>query len=249
MCYEPSLQQRPPLHVPSFGSGMSLAIASSAPYVAVIEGCVTEDEAREIQNHAAPRFEASTMVQESGEQIAPARTSKTAILTDHGNITGTCPALIQVTRRLLALLPDHVEDERIESLKVVKYEPGQYFRSHHDCFGEKYGLHKGAAGDRVLTFLIYLNDVPEAHGGSTVFPNLGFDVTPKRGRAVFWYNLDVHGHQIDATLHEGTQLHAGEKLAINLWVRERPFAPPATQTTGHVLTTMQHAAQQEQYTQ
>ena len=58
-------------------------------------------------------------------------------------------------------------------LRLCRYEPGQFFARHVD------GYNVNAPGDQsLLTFMIYLNDVPTAHGGATRF--YGFD-----GRAAF----------------------------------------------------------------
>eukprot|EP00971_Amphidinium_carterae_P021245 419425-Amphidinium_carterae.1 len=49
----------------------------------------------------------------------------------------------------------------MEPFNMVKYEPGEYFKVHHD------------GKVRTMTVLVYLNDVLEGDGGETSFPTLG----------------------------------------------------------------------------
>jgi prolyl 4-hydroxylase len=50
--------------------------------------------------------------------------------------------------------------------------------------------------------------------------NTGFD--PKKGDALLWWNLTEDGREDVMTLHAGEPVLAGEKWALNLWLRERP---------------------------
>ncbi|KAG1670791.1 Prolyl 4-hydroxylase subunit alpha-1 [Nymphon striatum] len=54
-------------------------------------------------------------------------------------------------------------------------------------------------GDRLATMLFYLNDVKA--GGYTVFPVLKIGVQPKKGSALFWYNLKKSGDGDPQTVH------------------------------------------------
>ncbi|MDO8372927.1 MAG: 2OG-Fe(II) oxygenase, partial [Polaromonas sp.] len=74
-------------------------------------------------------------------------------------------------------------------------------------------------GQRVGTLILYLGE-PEA-GGATVFPDIGLEVVPQRGHAVF-FSYD----QPDAstmTLHGGAPVLAGEKWVATKWLREHEF--------------------------
>ena len=68
-----------------------------------------------------------------------------------------------------------------EDFQILKYEPGQFYRQHHDYIELQADRQ---CGPRVLTFFLYLNNVEE--GGATNFPLLGIAVTPKKGKAVLW---------------------------------------------------------------
>jgi len=90
--------------------------------------------------------------------------------------------------------------------QIVHYQPGQYFNAHYDTMQTS----SAETPQRLLTVLLYLNDVKEEHGGATIFPmsneeyranqnrvydeslceQAGFlSVRPKRGDAVMFYNL------------------------------------------------------------
>ena len=85
---------------------------------------------------------------------------------------------------------------------------------------------------RVVTILVYLNDLPIEAGGGTQFPYLsktgfgmkddddegdddeggGIVIHPKRGRAVVWANIDQTGWPDPRTVHEGMPLIRGAKM-------------------------------------
>jgi len=106
----------------------------------------------------------------------------------------------------------------IEPLQFLKYEPGGYFRPHHDYFADDYT--KGEY-QRYATFFVYLND--EFEGGTTIFPNIGLEVNPKKGRAIFWFNVNEKGNVNPLTLHSGTDVIDGEKYGLNIWIRNKSF--------------------------
>ena len=121
-------------------------------------------------------------------------------------------------------------EEELEALQVVNYENGQHFDVHHDC--AQWDKVKGEQGDsfsatpRLVTILIYLNDINEGKDGHevaegmTLFPNIGYGVRPKTGRAVGWYNFDNNGVLDLRTLHTGLSVMKGEKWAINVWAKD-----------------------------
>jgi prolyl 4-hydroxylase len=116
--------------------------------------------------------------------------------------------------------------ENIETLQGVKYEIGQYFNAHHDAYEgiRKENLTK-ESGNRYWSFLIYLND--DFEGGSTNFPKLQYEITPKKGMALFWQNIRPNGDMIDESLHEGKLVLTGKKYVITTCIREKKFTEPS----------------------
>jgi prolyl 4-hydroxylase len=97
--------------------------------------------------------------------------------------------------------------DNLESLVLVKYEPGQVFRAHHD------GIF------RSKTVFIYLNDLPENAGGETRFPDINLRIRPRAGTAVVWSNSQRLENgtlvQDDRLLHEGLPPIGCVKYGVN----------------------------------
>lgn len=105
-----------------------------------------------------------------------------------------------------------------ENLQGQLYEPGQYFKPHHDFFsGAAYDMHCLDKGNRTHTLMIYLNDGFE--GGGTNFPRMNTILQPKKGKAVTWQNM-INGRTQENTLHEGMPVTSGKKYIITSWWRE-----------------------------
>jgi len=109
-----------------------------------------------------------------------------------------------------------------EGLQVLRYAPGAQYRPHYDYFdprerGTPLILRRG--GQRLATLVMYLQE--PAQGGATTFPDVGLEVAPKRGSAVFfsYERPDPATH----TLHGGAPVLAGEKWVATKWLREREF--------------------------
>jgi prolyl 4-hydroxylase len=114
--------------------------------------------------------------------------------------------------------------ERGEPLQILHYLPGGEYRPHFDYFdpaqpGNEQVLREG--GQRVATLVMYLNDV-EA-GGSTVFPQVGLDVLPRRGNAVYFAYCTEQGELDARSLHGGSPVSAGEKWIATKWFRQRTY--------------------------
>ena len=134
--------------------------------------------------------------------------------------------LIQRIEQRITELTQHPL-ERGEPLQILHYQPGGEYKPHFDYFdpaqpGNEAVLKHG--GQRVATLVMYLNDV-EA-GGSTVFPEVGLDVLPRRGNAVYFAYTTEQG-QLDArSLHGGSPVSTGEKWIATKWFRQRPYGGP-----------------------
>jgi prolyl 4-hydroxylase len=111
----------------------------------------------------------------------------------------------------------------MEQPGILNYAPGEEYRPHFDfCDVSLPGPAKDAAenGQRVLTFLIYLND--DYEGGETDFPRLSWHFRGHAGDALFWWSVDTEGNADLRTLHAGLPTRKGEKWLFSQWVRDRP---------------------------
>ena len=136
-------------------------------------------------------------------------------------VSATHPAVrgaIQRAAYLSKVLPSHAEPAQ-----VVRYLPGQKYDTHHDFFDRaapSFAKKTRVGGQRLTTVLAYLRE-PDS-GGRTSFPRLRMGFDPRKGDALLWWNLTEDGREDVMTLHAGEPVCAGEKWALNLWLRERP---------------------------
>ncbi|XP_067309381.1 prolyl 4-hydroxylase subunit alpha-1-like [Pseudorasbora parva] len=100
--------------------------------------------------------------------------------------------------------------ETAEPLLVQNYGIGGRYEPHYDALVRKYR--------RIATFLIYMSDVEI--GGATVFTEVGVALKPKKGSAVFWYNLHKNGKLDSKTKHAGCPVLLGNKWVANKWIHE-----------------------------
>ena len=113
--------------------------------------------------------------------------------------------------------------ENQENIQVLRYEPGQEYRQHHDFWHpgtDYYDDQMARGGQRAWSVLVYLNDVPA--GGGTRFPALGIDVLPQTGKLLAWQNT-VDGELNYDSMHAGLPVIEGIKWVAVTWVREQPF--------------------------
>lgn len=187
------------------------------PRVVVFGGLLTEAECDELMASSRPRLERSKTVDNAtgGDEVNNSRTSDGMFFE-----RGETPLIQRVEARIAALLRWPVNHG--EGLQILRYRPGAEYRPHHDYFDP---VHPGTAkilergGQRVGTLVIYLN-TPQA-GGATTFPDVGLEVAPVRGNAVF-FSYD-RAHPSTRTLHGGAPVLAGEKWVATKWLRQGVF--------------------------
>jgi hypothetical protein len=119
---------------------------------------------------------------------------------------------------LVSLPPPHMEPPQI-----LHYAPGQELRAHFDFLRgdrQSYGRDGGYSGDRLVTFLLYLNDGYE--GGETEFLKTALRHKGRKGDALFFANLRG-GRPDPMSLHCGSPVASGEKWLFSQWIHDRPF--------------------------
>lgn len=132
------------------------------------------------------------------------------------------PAVANVTARAAAVVG--LDASHAEPLQILKYAVGKKYGAHADCLAEQVQM---PCGLRAYTMLLYLNDV--AGGGATRFTELGLSVTPRKGTAILWGNVDDADPLRtcdDRTYHEALPVTAGVKYAANVWLHTRDFITP-----------------------
>ena len=187
------------------------------PRVVVFGGLLSDDECSGLMALAEPRMARSETVDNAtgGSEVNAARTSD-GMFFERGE-----HALIRtLEQRFAELLCWPLENG--EGLQILRYRPGAEYRPHHDYFDP---VHSGTprilerGGQRVGTLVIYLS-TPDG-GGATTFPDVGLEVAPVRGNAVFFSY--ERAHISTKTLHGGAPVTAGEKWVATKWLRQGVF--------------------------
>ena len=213
---EPALASAPVLTL-SDGHRVQVLSSMALPRVLVFGGLLTDDECEGLMALAMPRLARSETVDNAtgGSEVNAARTSDGMFFE-----RGEAPLIARIEARIAELLRWPVDHG--EGLQILRYRPGAEYRPHHDYFDP---AHSGTArilqrgGQRVATVVMYLN-TPQA-GGATTFPDVGLEVAPLRGNAVF-FSYD-RAHAATKTLHGGAPVEAGEKWVATKWLREGVF--------------------------
>lgn len=116
--------------------------------------------------------------------------------------------------------------QQAESLQLIHYGASQEYAPHFDAWDANTEAGQRCmkrGGQRLVTCLLYLNDV-EA-GGGTNFPKLQLEVAARKGRMVLFHNCHLGGTvRHPQSLHGGMSVLAGEKWACNLWFRARDYS-------------------------
>jgi prolyl 4-hydroxylase len=196
-----------------------ILFALNAPRIVLFGDLLSPEECEEMIRLSQPKLTRSTVVNSDtgAYDVHAARTSSGTHFARGEN---------ELIKRLEARIAELVSIpiEHGEPIQILHYLPGAEYKPHYDYFDPKYpGNDKVLAtgGQRIATLIMYLNDV-EA-GGSTVFPEVGLDVLPRRGNAVFFAYSSEDG-QLDArTLHGGSPVSEGEKWIATKWIRLREY--------------------------
>mmetsp|Transcript_23163 Transcript_23163/g.49975 ORF Transcript_23163/g.49975 Transcript_23163/m.49975 type:complete len:408 (-) Transcript_23163:251-1474(-) len=192
---------------------------SKDPWVVRLHDFVSDREAEAFVKRCEAHFERSL----AGDQLNPVRTSYQCWCNFPGCFTD--PLIHRVTLRIANVTGTKYNNG--EDMQIVRYEPGQFYRAHHDQNTAIWT----PQGPRVLTFFIYLN-TPEK-GGGTRFPRVGgaggITVEPRKGSAVLWPStLDSQPMLTDdRTLHEAMPVIDGIKYGANMWVHQFDFKTPS----------------------
>jgi prolyl 4-hydroxylase len=213
---EPALDSQPS-SIRAGGREVKVLTLVKLPRVIVFGGLLSDEECDGLMDLARPRLARSETVDNAtgGSEVNAARTSDGMFFE-----RGEHELIRRVEQRIADLVRWPVDHG--EGLQVLRYRPGAEYRPHHDYFdpaqaGTPRILQRG--GQRVGTLVMYLN-TPEG-GGATTFPDVGLEVAPVRGNAVF-FSYD-RAHPSTKTLHGGAPVVAGEKWVATKWLRQGVF--------------------------
>ena len=75
-------------------------------------------------------------------------------------------------------------------------------------------------GDRLATFLMWLND--DYEGGELEFVKVGFSYKGRAGDGLFFASMR-EGKPDSKSLHAANPVTRGEKFILSQWIHDRPF--------------------------
>ena len=199
------------------GRAVTVLLVVKHPRVVVFGNLLSDDECDALIAAAEPKMKRSLTVETKtgGEEVNADRTSD-GMFFQRKELS----VVAALESRIAELL--NWPEENGEGLQILHYGPGAEYKPHYDYFdpsqpGTPTILKRG--GQRVGTLVMYLNN-PEA-GGGTTFPDIGLEVAPRRGNAVFFSYAAPN--PATKTLHGGAPVVRGEKWIATKWLREGEF--------------------------
>ena len=111
---------------------------------------------------------------------------------------------------------------QMEGTAILNYKPGEEISDHFDFVNPSlpnYDQEIRDNGQRVMTFLIYLND--DYEGGETVFTELDKQFKGNTGDGIYFVNALPDGSSDLRTKHAGRPTTRGEKWIISQFIRNR----------------------------
>ena len=181
---------------------------SSSPEAHLFRGIFTPAECDFLIAEALLRIGPSLVVDPAtGRQVPnPVRTSEAAAFP----LAVESPAIHALCRRLAEASGTDVSQG--EPLQVLRYSAGQEYKPHFDAIDQ-------TENQRVLTFLVYLND--DFQGGETEFLSTGLKVKGGKGDGLLFRNADQSGQPDLNSRHAGLPPTGGIKYLASRWIRQR----------------------------
>lgn len=161
----------------------NVTLFSSDPIIYVVDDFISEDECQEFINCSKDKLQPATVVGLKEELKLKDRTNEFAWLEHHAN-----ESIHEVSKRLSILVQMPIRNA--EMFQVVHYESGTEYKPHFDSFDQSTELGKKywePGGQRMITALIYLNDVED--GGELIFLSSTYPLIQKK--VMYWFSITL----------------------------------------------------------
>jgi prolyl 4-hydroxylase len=112
--------------------------------------------------------------------------------------------------------------KQMEGTAILHYKPGEEISEHFDFVDPNlpnYEQEIRDNGQRIITFLIYLNE--EYEGGETAFTELDLSYKGQTGDGIYFVNALPDGSSDLRTKHAGRPTSSGEKWIVSQFIRNR----------------------------
>ncbi len=176
------------------------------PLVVILGNMLSDEECDELIRLSTDKVKRSKIGTTREENDI--RTSSSMFIDDTENLI-----VARIEKRIEAVM--NIPIAHGEGLQILRYQPGQQYKAHHDFFSAK----SNVTNNRISTLIMYLNDVEQ--GGETFFPHLKLSVTPQKGMAVYFEYFYNDPALNDMTLHGGAPVELGEKWVATQWMRKQ----------------------------
>ncbi|XP_065087112.1 prolyl 4-hydroxylase subunit alpha-2-like [Ochlerotatus camptorhynchus] len=194
------------------------------PHIVIYYDVISSKEIDKLIKLGRPQIQRSMVGQDdSVKEVSRTRTSQNSWLYDIDD-----PLIAKISKRTADIT--RLNMKGYDGLQLNNYGIGGKYDPHFDWsepIKESEPVFKSLGlGNRIATLMFYLSDVEL--GGATVFPKIGVGVFPKKGSAIFWYNLLHDGTGDTRTLHGACPVLIGSKWVANKWIHEhhQEFAKP-----------------------
>lgn len=182
------------------------------PQIVTVDNLLNLDECRHLITLAKDRLRPSRIIGNSELVQFQARASESSFI--NPNTENGCSEILDKIVDTVRIPATYAE-----LFQVNHYGIGGEYVTHYDSF-DMLNVDKPAMqskkGQRLLTVLIYLNDV--IAGGETEFPRLGITVEPKIGRALIFCNCQPESTaRHPFSVHRSLPVRRGEKWVVNAW--------------------------------
>ena len=130
--------------------------------------------------------------------------------------------LVQIAVQLRMSAATGISIEHMEGPTILHYAPGEQITNHYDFVNPRvpnYQDEIARRGQRVITFLVYLND--DYEGGETDFPELGLRYRGGRRNGLFFTNALPNGQPDMRMVHAGLPPKDKEKWLMSQFIRNR----------------------------
>lgn len=187
------------------------------PQIASFAALLSPEECDYLMSRGAPYLRRAYVAGEGGRPIADKIRTNDTMMFGPVETDAFIQSLDSLVARALGEPP-----ENGERFALLRYRPGQAYAPHCDWIdpdapGKAEEVRKN--GQRLATFLVYLND--GFAGGETRFVRLGWSYKGKKGDALCWRNVTRDGAIEPLTLHQGVTPASGEKWLLSKWMRSR----------------------------
>lgn len=185
-------------------------IISSDPYIAIFPKLFSPAECRYLSLLGTPWMEKASVLSLAGEgRIDEVRDAHSCAIPHLAE-----DLVVQAVNRTIAAASG-TQAGWGEPLNILKYNPGQQYKPHHD------GTGSDNVSVRNLTALIWLND--DFDGGETDFPKIGVRVRGEVGDMLVFRNVRDSGAFDERMIHAGLPVTRGTKWMASRWIRGEDF--------------------------